>query len=706
MKLATLLLWILFAFAMEARVTRIEITSRESLAGGIEFGAVGAYEKLRGTAFFEVDPSDPRNAVVFDLDKAPRNERGKVEFSADIYILKPVDQTRAKGTLFVEVPNRGNKSAHVFLMNDVLPGGSMNNPSTVADLGNGFLLEQGYTLAYVGWSSGVVPGGDRMIAQFPIAMESAQPVTGMAWTLFFDGDGAGGTPFTRPLMGSATAGLGLVPFRSYATISTDSAAANADLRVRRSDSASSGTPELPDGEVIPTSRWSFARCPNGPPGTPSAVDICLEGGFQKDLVYELTYMATGSPISGLGYVTTRDFVAFLRQGGPDSAGNPNPVSGISAAICLGISISGQYLRDFLYLGFNEDEQGRRVCDGAFIQGAGAHKAALNYRFARDPNATPFLGQHAGRNNPDLAFPMAYGVRQDPLTGRVDGILKRPATDPKVFHTDSSTEYWQRRSSLTDTDENGTVDLVQPSNVRKYVFAGMQHVAQKNAPPNYGTLNRKCDQLSNPTHPGILARALLVALEDWVRRGVEPPPGHAPSLRDGTLTTSDQANTGFPNIPGVAYNGAFNASGAADFGPRVIGNSGIIDFMRPRILNTYRILVPKVDSIGNDAGGIRHPFVEVPTATITGWSLRRAEFGEGDLCDASGSMIPLRKARTETAAAGDPRPSLEELYGDHLGYALRVARSALKLYDQRLMLWDDVYRLFTEAMNSNILVDQR
>jgi hypothetical protein len=241
-------------------------------------------------------------------------------------------------------------------------------------------------------------------------------------------------------------------------------------------------------------------------------------------------------------------------------------------------------------------------------------------------------------------------------------------------------------------------------VRKYFFAGSQHLPQKGASPSYGTLNRKCEQLSNPTHLGFLARALLVALEEWVRKGIDPPKSHTPTIRDGTLVPPDRASTGFPLIPGVSYNGAFNAAAASDFGPRVDRNAGIIDVRSPRVLDGYRVLVPKVDEIGNDMGGIGHPFRDAPTATITGWSLRRAEFNEGDLCDASGSLIPLVNTRADRIAAGDPRPSLMELYGDHLGYALRVARSTFDLHEQRLMLWDDVYRTFREAAESTVLLE--
>jgi hypothetical protein len=326
MKPTLLFAAMLLAFVAEARVTRIEITVREPLAGGLEFGAAGSYEKLRGKAYFEVDPADRRNSAVFDIDKAPRNASGKVEFSADIYVLRPVDHRKANGTLLVEVPNRGSKFSLAYLMNDVRPGGNLNNPSTLADTGNAFLMQRGYTLVWVGWSAGVPAGADRMSADFPIAAENGRPVTGMAWSVFFDGDGTGGTPFTRPLSGSAT-------FRSYPAVSTHLATSNAELRVRPSDSSRTGGTEVVAGDLVPSDLWSFARCPDGPPGTPSTTDICVHQGFQKNLVYEITYTATGSPVSGLGYLTTRDFVSFVRSGDPDIAGNPNPVTGVEAVIC-------------------------------------------------------------------------------------------------------------------------------------------------------------------------------------------------------------------------------------------------------------------------------------------------------------------------------------------------------------------------------------
>lgn len=447
--------------------------------------------------------------------------------------------------------------------------------------------------------------------------------------------------------------------------------------------------------MVPASQWSFAKCPNGPPGTPSVTDICLAGGFQNNQVYEIVYQATGSPVSGLGYVTTRDFISFLRKATADDAGTPNPVAGISRALCHGFSISGQYLRDFVYQGFNEDEQSQRVCDGMFVHSAGSQKTALNYRFASDPNSTPFRSQHAARGAPETNFPRTYSVRPDPLSGRTDGLLKRSATDPKIMHVNSSTEYWERRASLSDTDEDAKADLVESPNVRRYLISGTQHGSSKGSLPTFSVANRQCQQLSNNFPRGSVLRALLTGLDAWVRTGAEPPASQGPRITDGTLVASDQASTGFPVIPGVTYNGLLNGSGDRDFGAGVTNNSGIVDNLAP-VLSTHRLLVPKVDAVGNDRAGIRHPFVEAPVATLTGWSLRRPEFTDGDLCDNSGMMIPLRRTKAEQVAAGDARPSLEALYNDQAGYVAKITAAAQNLRDVGLLLQEDVDATIQEA----------
>jgi hypothetical protein len=376
-----------------------------------------------------------------------------------------------------------------------------------------------------------------------------------------------------------------------------------------------------------------------------------------------------------------------------------------------------YYRDYLYQGFNADEQNRRVCDGMHIDIPGVQKLFLNYRFAQ-PN--PYTTQHRERYVPDTNFPRTYGVRHNPLFGpggeeddededgrragelARDGVLKRPGTDPKLIHTDSATEWWQFRSSLVDIDENGTRDLRQPANLRRYLFSSKQHYPTKGATPTRGTANRQCQQVNNQTHYGPSARALVVALLDWVRHGRPPPASRVPRVSDGTAVPPNQASTGFPSIPGVTYTGRYNGSGDRDFGPRVVGNSGVIDNLIPVVLSTHRVLVPRSDAVGNDVPGIRQPEVEAPTATLTGWNTRTAEFTDGDLCDLNGMTIPLRTKKSERVAAGDPRPSLEELYGTHDGYVAKVAAAARALQKDRLMLQEDVDAYIQEAMASSVL----
>jgi hypothetical protein len=673
----------------DARLTRLEVTQREVVAGGEAFGAAGPYERLTGTAYFEVDTRDLRNAAVFDLDKAARNARGRVEFSADMVILKPIDLAKAGNTLFFEVNNRGRKISF-GRMQDTASDANMNAPLSPRDFGNGFLMKRGYVLAWVGWGADVALGDNRLTVNFPTTLESGQPITERIVTEFGDRNFNGGNPTTLPLSGGAA-------FKSFPSVSTDKATAQAELWIVSSDSPRPSGPDIPRGSRVADESWAFASCPDGWPGTPSVSDICVKGGFQNRFNYHLIYRATGSPVMGLGYVTSRDFVSFLRNAAEDDSGNPNPVMGIAATLCQGISSSGMYFRDYLYFGFNEDEQGRRVCDGMHVHVPGALRLYLNYRFAQ-PN--PFTQQHRERYVPDVNFPITYAVTRDPVSGREDGILTRPQTDPKIIHTDTSNEYWQFRASLLGTDPDGGVDVGDPVNVRRYLLSSMQHGWFKGDVPHHGIANRQCQQLVNATHGGPILRALIVALEEWVRDGIAPPDSRVPRIGDGTLVPPQRV--AFPAIPGVTFAGVYNGSGQRDFGPRVKGNSGVIDRLFPGILSTHRILVPQVNRLGNDIAGVRHPFVEAPVATLTGWNTRSPEFGGDDLCDLLGSTIPLRRTQKEARASNDPRPTLEDLYRDHRDYVAKVEQAARALEKRRLMLPEDVELTVREASESDVL----
>jgi hypothetical protein len=458
--------------------------------------------------------------------------------------------------------------------------------------------------------------------------------------------------------------------------------------------------------VIPASQWAFAKCSKNPAtgvitSVPSTTDICLPAGFSLDAVYQLIYIAKNPRVMGLGYAVTRDVGSFLRFQTADDFGNPNPLAlgaastGITNMYARGVSSTGMYVRDFIYQGFNEDELHRKAFDAMWTEIPGAHKLYLNYAFGQ-PN--PFSLQHRDRYVPDTSFPTSYAVMTDPLTGLTDGILKRPATDPKVIHTDSSTEYWQFRAALVTTDGLGH-DIALPDNVRSYFMSSEQH-----GPAAVPTKPVNCQQLNNPLPRRARHRAILVTLDEWVTKGVRPPDSRYPRVSDGTLVPFDQASTGFPSIPGVVYAGLVNASGVRDFGPLVAENRGLVTLNPPVPVpgGEHVILVPKVDADGNDVAGVRVPQLEEPIATYTGWNVRAPGFSEGDLCDLNGMFLPFAKTQAERLASGDPRLSLEERYGNHGGYVSRIGEAARALRAERFLLQEDFARTVKEAAKSDVL----
>ncbi len=684
----------LLAFALAAspayaKLTRLEIEKREIVADGQAFGSVGAYEKLTGRAWFEVDPAHKRNKTITDLVRAPVNEVGKVEFSADMVILKPVTMENGSGMLFFEVNNRGNKL--VFSkMHDTPASANRNNPASAGDFGNGFLMRRGHVLAWIGWGADIQPGNDRLTVDFPVAMHEGEPGIGLIFTAFSDRNFGGGNPTSLPLSGSSR-------IKPYPAISIDKKETNAQLYMVASDSPDPSGPDIPRGAPVPDEDWAFADCPDGWPGTPSASHICLKNGFLNNRNYHLLYVARNPPVMALGYATTRDFISFLRNETQDDAGNANPVAGITHTLCQGISSSAMYLRDFTYQGFNVDENNKKVCDGMHIHAAGVNKLYLNYRFAQ-PNA--YSVQHRERFVPDTNFPRQYSVRVNPFLRFPDGILKRPLFDPKIIHTDTSTEYWQFRASLTGASEGATMDFSESRKVRRYLLSSLQHGGHKGETPHRGIANRQCVHPSNPVHPGAILRALVVALEQWVKDDAEPPQMRVPRIGDQTLV--DPQALLLPGIPGLEYNQRHNGSGDRAFGPRVRFNRGVVDLLLPEVLAAHKVLVPQVDETGNEIAGIRHPFVAAPTATLLGWNTRTREFGGPDLCDMLGSMIPLPKTKAEADASDDPRPSLEELYGNHAGYVAKVTEAARKLEQQGLLLPEDVDQIIAEAQASDVL----
>ncbi len=661
----------------DARVVRFVVEQTTPYAGGKTFGAAGAFERLEGTVYMEVDPNDPLNAVIVNLDGAPRNSAGRVEFSAPFVIIRPVNMTRGNGKLIYGINNRGNAIEIPFLNFPRPPAGAP------PDAGDGFFFRLGYAFVDAGWAGDITTTATRLGANLPVAVQAdGSPITADI-RIEYTGDG-----YTLPLKGNTR-------FLSYEA--ADTRTASSTLTVR----------EAIDGPRtrIPADRWAFGVCPTGQVSlVPSTSDICLFEGFQSDHIYELIYSAKNPWVMGLGYAVTRDVASFLRYEAADDDGNPNPLGVATADIRrvygLGISSTGMYMRDFLYLGFNEDETHRQVFDGVRIQIPGTHRLLANVEFS-DPNVYSRQDQHVDFTSHSVP-PLTYSVTTDPITGLRDGILKRPATDPFVFHVDSSNEFWQMNASLNVHDGLGHRVAI-PENVRLYSIAGHSHVGATGV----GVRPTERGICANPTNGYFsyapVLRALLVALDDWVDAGVEPPASDYPDVRDGTLSTLEDAANVFPAIPGVVFPTVVNGLEALDYGPLFGSRGGRLSVLPPIRGRSYKVLVPTPDRDGHDLAGIRTIDVAVPVGTNTGWNLR-AEGPRGrDLCGLSGSFISFATTRAERLASGDPRPSLEERYGDHAGFVEAVVRATERAVGRRLLLQDDATTIVAMAEASDILV---
>jgi hypothetical protein len=633
----------------------------------------------------EVDPRDPLNAVIVNLDRAPRNARGRVEFSAPFIIIKPVDVTRGNQKILYGINNRGN-SIEIDLHSYPAIG-----TGTPLDRGDGLIFRLGYTFVDAGWAGDIAttrarPGAEgRLGATLPVAVQ------------------ADGRPIVSPIRIEYTASGYTVPikgtdaFRAYEAADTDTAHATFTVR----DTIGGAR------RAIPADGWAFGRCPTGKASlVPSPAAICLFEGFDAGRIYELIYQARAPWVMGLGYAVTRDLASFLRNATHDDDGRPNPVArdgnsvGIRRVYATGTSSTGMYLRDFLYLGFNEDEAHRKVFDAVRIAIPGTHRLLANVEFA-DPNVYSRQDQH--HDFVSYSYPpLTYAVTTDPISGVRDGILKRPATDPLVLHVDTANEFWQMNASLNVHDGRGNPVPV-PDTVRLYLLSNHSHTGASGVAV-VPTERGGCAHVVNSnrsSRTGVM-RALLVALDEWADRGVPPPTSRYPNVRDGTLVTLGEAAKAFPRIPGVRFPSVLNDLEWLDYGDRFAPSGGWLLKLPPGRRGTYQVRVPRPDREGIDQGGIRTVDIAAPVGTNLAWNLR-AEGPRGrDLCGLSGAFIPLARTRAERLAARDPRPSLEERYGNHEGFVRAVERAAAHLVTERLLLPDDAKTKVAEAAASPIL----
>lgn len=671
-----------------ARVVSFVIQQTRPFAEGKSFGDVGPYERLDGVVFMEVDPRDPLNAIIVNLDKAPKNAKGMVEFSSPFFILKPVDMSRGNHKILYGVNNRGNKLELGW--RTILPPGvqNNNNPLSAADAADGLLFRLGYTFVDAGWQGNVAPGNDRLLPNLPVAtLPDGRPIVAKVRVEYMDRSIPQAGTFSLNLEGEPN-------FISYPTADMNTSHSSLTLR----DSVNGHkTP-------IPPDKWAFGTCADGAASLKSSpTNICLFGGFRVDHIYELVYPAKNPWVMGLGYAVTRDVASFLRYQTHDDAGHLNPLAldrnnvGIRHAYGSGSSSTGMYFRDWLYLGFNEDEAHRKVFDAVQIIIPGAHRLMANVEFA-DPNT--YSRQDVWHDSLSYSYPpLTFAVTKDPISGIRDGILKRPATDPLVFQVDSASEFWQMQASLNVRDGQGAPVPI-PDNVRLYFASSFAH-------------GGGAGLLSSPTAAGICQnqrqggwaptlRALLVALDEWADKGIAPPRSNYPSIEDQTLVPLAKAAAAFPSIPGVNFPTVLNELSFLDFGPGFTSKGGYVTRLPPGLGSHYQLLAPKSDGDGLDIAGIRPMEVAVPTSTLTGWNVRAAGHRRPELCELNGSYIPFAKTKVERQQRGDPRLSLEERYGDHAGYVRTIEAAAQKLVKDRFLLQEDADRYIKAAKASNVL----
>ena len=639
--------------------------SQSPTFGGLSFGTVGQYQKLRGTAYGELDPSDLRNAVITDIELAPVNARGMVEYSMDIFILKPINLSNGSHRMLFDFNNRGQM--RLGQLNDAV---STNDPTMAADAGTGFIMNLGYTVVSNGWDF-CASGLSSMKITVPVATNDGATITGPSYEyLVFDNS----TTLTSEL--------------AYEAATTDKSQATLSVRTRLDD----------EPTVVPVTGWDYTSTAGTairllPAGTP----------FQQSHIYEFSYTAKNPVVAAIGLAATRDFVSFLRSA---TAAEGNPLAGdVQYTYSYSISQPSRALNDFQKLGLNEDQNGQRVFDGILSHTGGGSGDQINYRFAQTDRTERNRQDHL---YPEAVFPFAHQVLTDHLSGKTGGRGERctaSSTCPKRFEVNTANEYWCKACSLLHTDTQGN-DLPDPENVRFYLLSGLSH--------GVGDITdrKKDQQFTNAVSPYPAHRALLVALDEWVSRGTPPPKSEVPRQADNGAVAVPrpgsqtgfvpQAELGWPTIPGVTYSGLITTRYLLDFG--VDFDSGILSNHPPSVVGrpAYPIFVSKVDEDGNELAGIRLPQVAAPVATTTGWALRRAGFGENDGGESDGQHIPFQTTKAERLAAGDPRLSLKERYKDHDGYVQEVTKAAQKLEKQRFLLPADVQMYIEVAQASNVL----
>jgi hypothetical protein len=388
----------------QAAVTRVEIASRTDLP-------VANYERLTGKVYFAVDPMLAANQIITDIALAPRNDKGLVEFSADLEVLRP--KNKGNGTALVEISNRGGKG-----MVNMFDLAGRNEP------GDALLFEQGFTLVWIGWEFDV-PNRDGLLKLYAPVIKG---ITGLVRSEITVDRRA-----TSESLGDRTQ----VP---YAVADPDSAT----LTVRDGVNGKRTT--------IARDQWNFSS---------DMTHVEYAAGFEPARIYEVVYTAKDPAVVGLGPAAVRDYVSYIKQQGE-----------AQRAIGFGVSQSGRFLRTFLYYGFNADEHGKRVFDGVWAHVAGAGRGSFDHRFAQPSrDGHPLLNLFY----PSDIFPFTDEPETDAgITDSILAKARKDGVVPKIFYSNGAYEYWGRAASLIHTSVDGKKDVAPAPETRVYFIAGAQH----------------------------------------------------------------------------------------------------------------------------------------------------------------------------------------------------------------------------------------
>jgi hypothetical protein len=639
--------WLLFVAPTWGAVDRIEVESRELVLQGRAFGAVGPYEKIAGTIHFVLDPKHPQNARIIDLALAPRNAAGRVEAWANFMVLHP--KNVPESTALLEVSNRGRKAALGYFNGAHFSA----DPTTEAHFGDGFLMRLGLTVIWVGWQWDVPREPGQLRLSVPIARADDRPIQGLVrsdWTVD---------------QLTSTLPLGHRHHVAYPVHDPDDPSNVLTVRDGR----------LAARRVVPREQWTFSA---------DRMHITMPTGFTAGKIYELVYRAQDPRVVGMGFAAIRDTISYAKY-------DPRCPFPVKQAIALGISQTGRFLRHFLYQGFNTDEQGRQVADGMLIHTAGAGRGSFNHRFGQPSRDAH---RYSAFFYPTDLFPFGSRIQRDAVTGRRDGLLTLHRQDghvPKIFYTNTGYEYWGRAASLLHTSLDGSADVELLPEERLFHLASTQHFPVSLPPHQHHT--GLTAYKGNPIDFLVTERALLVALKAWVEDNRQPPASQYPRIDNGTLVAL--AEVPFPQLPGVVFPKVVHEAYRTDYGEH--WPQGIITKQPPELGAPFATLVPSVDRLGNEVGGVPTVEIMVPVATYTPWHLRtNMSGGVGELTDFYGTFIPLMTTEADRTRAKDPRPSLENLYPSKADYLAKLKRAARTLVQARFLLKEDEARVVRRA----------